>query len=139
MKISDVTDPSIQLPERRFEAREPAKACYNAEIKIVGYPIYQVKLADVSQTGAGLLVNEGSSLLSLLQVGRLLEVRFNFEDQPGTDVQFKAEVKHISDMKENRYKGHKMVGISLVQKMEPDRAFNWPSSISTPAERQRTD
>jgi len=45
---------------------------YNAEIKMLGYPVYQVKIADISPTGAGIVVKEDSSFLSLLTVGRVL-------------------------------------------------------------------
>jgi PilZ domain len=114
MKSSDVTDPLTNPQERRSETRERPKDCFDAEIKMLGYPVYQVKIADISPTGVGIVVKEDSSLLSLLTVGRVLDVRFHSGGQASADVQFKAEVKHISELKEGRYKGHRLVGIRLL-------------------------
>ncbi|UCF95485.1 MAG: hypothetical protein JSW39_15510, partial [Desulfobacterales bacterium] len=72
--------------------------------------------ADISPTGAGIVVKEDSSLLGLLTVDRVLDVRFHADEQdrPGAVKQFKAEVKHISEIKEGRYKGHRLVGIQVL-------------------------
>jgi hypothetical protein len=103
-------------PDRRSETRDPAKEDYNAEIKMLGYPVYQVKIADISPTGAGIVVKADSSLLDVLTVGRVLDVRIHsgeLENQPGAVKQFKAEVKHISQVRAGRYKGHRLVGIQV--------------------------
>jgi hypothetical protein len=118
MKSSDVTDPLTEPPEKRSETREPAKEYFNAEIKMLGYPVYQVKIADISPTGAGIVVKEDSSLLSLLTAGRVLDVRLHSDEQdnrPDAVGEFKAEVKHISELKEGRYKGHRLVGIQILK------------------------
>jgi len=118
MKSSDVTEPLAKFPERRSESRKRPKDWFNAEIKMLGYPIYQVKIANISPTGAGIIVKEDSSLLSLLTVGRLLDVRFHSDaqkDRPDTVRQFKAEVKHISEVTVGRYKGHRLVGIEMLR------------------------
>jgi len=117
MKSLDGTELLIDLPERRSETREPAKDDYNAEIKMLGYPIYQVKIADISSTGASIVVKEDSSLLDLLTVGREFDVQLHAdepESQARAGRQFKAEVKHISDVSAGRYKGHRVVGIQMV-------------------------
>jgi hypothetical protein len=112
MKDSDDTEPLIEPPERRCETREPAKDDYNAEIKMLGHPVYQIKIADISPTGAGIVVKEDTSLLGLLTVRRVLHVRFHSgepENQPGAVREFKAEVNHISEVRAGRYKGHRLV------------------------------
>ena len=114
MKSSDVPEPLTEASERRSESRERPKDCFDAEIKMLGYPVYQVKIADISPTGASIVVKDDSSLLSLVIVGRVLDVRFHSGDQASADVQFKAEVKHISELKEGRYKGHRLVGIRML-------------------------
>jgi len=111
------TDSLTQPPERRSQTREAAKEDYNAEIKMLGYPVYQVKIADISSTGAGIVVKADSSLLGLLTVGRVLDVRFHAgepENQPDAVKEFKAEVKHISEVRSGRYKGHRLVGIRVL-------------------------
>jgi hypothetical protein len=123
------TESLTEPPERRSETREPAKDDYNAEIKMLGHPIYQVKIANISQTGAGILVREDSSLLSLLSVGRVLDVRFHSDVQENTTdvvIQFKAEVKHVSELKESRYRGHRLIGLSILEKLELHPDFKWP-------------
>ena len=116
MENSDDTESLTQPLERRSEIRDPAKEDYNAEIKMLGYPVYQVKIADISPTGAGIVVKEDSSLLDLLTVGRVLDVQFHADEQdrPGIVKQFKAEVKHISEVRAGRYKGHWLVGIQVL-------------------------
>jgi hypothetical protein len=112
------TEPLTEPAERRSEIREPAKDDYNTEIKMLGYPVYQVKIADISPTGAGIVVKEDSSLLSLLTAGRVLDVRLHSDEQdnrPDAVGEFKAEVKHISELKEGRYKGHRLVGIQILK------------------------
>ena len=129
MKNSDAPGPLTTRSERRSKTRQRHEDCYNAEIKILGYPIYQVKIANISPIGAGILVKEASSLLRLLTVGRILDVRFHCDAQENrTDavVQFKAEVKHISELKHGRYRGHRLVGISILEKLELHPEFKWP-------------
>ena len=116
MKSSDITEPLTEPPERRSETRDQAKEDYNAEIKMLGYPVYQVKIADVSPTGAGIVVKEDSSLLGLLTVRRVQDVRVHADehDRPGAVKEFKAEVKHMSEVRAGRYKGHRLVGIQML-------------------------
>jgi len=117
MEDSDDTEPLTEPPERRSETREPAKDCYNAEIKMLGYPVYQLKIADISPTGVRIVVREDSSLLGLLTVGRVLDIQFHageLENQPDAVRHFKAEVKHISEVNKGRYKGHRLVGIRVL-------------------------
>jgi hypothetical protein len=117
MKSSHVPKPLNEPRERRSETREPAKEDYNAEIKMLGYPVYQIKMADISPTGAAIVVKEDSALLALLTVGRVLDVRFHADDQdrPSAVRQFKAAVKHITEMKEGRYKDHRLVGLQILE------------------------
>ena len=116
MKNSDATEPLGETAERRSETREPGKEDYNAEIKMLGYPVYQVKIADISLTGAGIVVKADSSLLPLLTMGRVLDVRLhsNERDQTGDVKNFKAEVIHISEVTTGRYKGHRLVGLQML-------------------------
>ena len=56
--------------ERRSETRQNAKDCYSAEIRIVGVPVHEVKLKDLSSKGASILFQNNSSLLNHLQIGK---------------------------------------------------------------------
>jgi hypothetical protein len=118
VKNSGITEPLTQPPESRPEKREPAKETYNAEIKLLGCPVYQVKIADTAWTGSATVVNDDSSLHSFLTANRVLDVRYHSDEpekRPDTVKQFKAEVKHVSEVKQGRYKGHRLVGIQILE------------------------
>jgi hypothetical protein len=103
-----------QTEERRSEIRQDAKDCYSAEIKLVGVPIYEVKLKDLSSKGACILFNDNSSLLDHLQIGKTLTVKYFFEDRSKPSETFQAEVKHITDVKKGRFKGYYSAGLSIL-------------------------
>ena len=104
--------------ERRATARSTRLRNHRIEIKFVGEPVYQFKVRDVSPKGAGILVKDDSAFLTMIEVGRILEV--NFISPRGSEPAgfFKAEIKHISHLKKSRYKGHLVIGISILEKLE---------------------
>ena len=80
--------------------------------------LYQVKIDDISPTGAGIVVKADSSLLGLLTVGRILDVRLHSgepENQLDALRQFKAEVKHISEVRAGPYKNHRLIAIQMLE------------------------
>ncbi|UCF90164.1 MAG: hypothetical protein JSW39_17925 [Desulfobacterales bacterium] len=82
-------------------------------------PLYQFKVRDVSPKGAGIIVREDSEFLGLIKVGQELDV--NFISPKGTQPSglYRAEVEHISRLEKGRYKGHRLVGISILKKLKP--------------------
>ena len=104
--------------ERRSSPRSNRLRNHRIEIKLVGEPVYQFKVRDVSPKGAGILVKDDSAFLTMIEVGRILEV--NFISPRGSEPAgyFKAEIKHISRLKKSRYKGHRVIGISILEKLE---------------------
>jgi len=95
--------------ERRAEPRSDKLRNYRIEIKFIGEPVYQFRVRDVSTRGAGILVKDDSAFLNMVEVGQILDV--NFISPRGSDPSgfYKAEIKHISDLAEGRYKGHRLV------------------------------
>ena len=65
-----------QPAERRSENRQSAKDCYRAELRLVGVPVHEVKLKDLSSKGACILFKDSSSLLNHLQVRQTVMVKF---------------------------------------------------------------
>ena len=106
--------------EKRFEARAATLQNYRVEIKLVGQPIYQFKVTDVSTRGAGLLVNEHSGFLKLVAIGQTLEV--NFISPRGTDPVglYTVEIRHITETADGKYKGVRLVGIRILSRLEDD-------------------
>jgi hypothetical protein len=100
--------------ERRSENRQSAKDCYSAEIRLVGVPVYEVKLKDLSSKGACLLFQFNSSLLNHLQIGQDLTIKYFLEDRSKPSEMFQAKVKHITEVKEGRFKGYFLVGLSIL-------------------------
>jgi hypothetical protein len=100
--------------ERRSENRQAVKDCYRAEIRLIGVPVYEVKLQDLSSKGACILFKDNSSLLNHLQIGQSLMVKYFFEDRSKPSEVFQAVIKHITEVKEGRFKGYYSAGLSIL-------------------------
>ena len=66
--------------DRRSESRQNVKGYYTAEIRLVGVPLHEVKLKDLSSKGACIIFQDNSSLLNHLQIGKDLTVKYFLED-----------------------------------------------------------
>ena len=100
--------------ERRSQTRDTAKDCYRAEIRLVGVPVYELKLTDLSSTGACILVKKDSLLLNHLELEQNVMVKYYLEDRSKPTEAFKAEIRHITKAKEGRFKGHYLAGLSIL-------------------------
>ena len=100
--------------DRRSEIRQIAKDCYSAEIRLVGVPVHEVKLKDLSSKGASILFKDNSSLLNHLHVGQDLSVKYFFEDRSKPSEMFQAKAKHITEVNEGRFKGYYLAGLSIL-------------------------
>ncbi|HDZ91164.1 MAG TPA: hypothetical protein ENH37_10900 [Deltaproteobacteria bacterium] len=106
--------------ERRSHPRRILDRFFSVEFSIDRvFPIHQFRVRDVSPTGLGILVNENSAVLTHLKVGDVIEVRFNPKSPSDPPESFRAEISHITRMKQGPYKGHYLVGI-LVLEGNPD-------------------
>ena len=105
--------------ERRSEPRSTKIKNYRIEIKLIGEPIYQFKVTDISSKGAGLLINENSAFLKLIKVGQILEANFISPHGSNPSGMHKVEIKHITEMNEGKYKGHRLVGILILKAQNP--------------------
>lgn len=104
--------------EKRAEIRSPRLRNHRVEIKLVGEPIYQFKVADVSSQGAGLLVHKSSAFLNLIEVGQILEVTFISPQGSKPNGAYKVEVRHITEKERSRYKGVRLVGVCILERLE---------------------
>ena len=104
--------------EKRADPRRIQLRNYRIEIKLIGEPIYQFRVTDVSSYGAGLLVKEDSDFLSLVKVGQIVNADFLSPD--GTDPKgtYRAEIKHISKPKKGKNGGHCLIGLSISEQIE---------------------
>ena len=100
--------------DRRSESRQNVKGYYTAEIRLVGVPLHEVKLKDLSSKGACIIFQDNSSLLNHLQIGKDLTVKYFLEDRSKPSKMFRAEVTHITEVKEGRFKVYYLVGLSIL-------------------------
>jgi hypothetical protein len=103
-----------QAPDRRLEPRTSEVSSYRAEFKFSGMPIYQLKLRDLSNKGAGIVARADSKFLRMIQIGQELEVRLvKYARAEGLHGRYKSRIAHISEVEEGRFRGHAVVGISF--------------------------
>ena len=83
-----------------------------AEIKFSGSPIYMLKVSDLSDKGAGVIVKSDSSLLKMIEIGKELTVRLVLpRDYSGPSGHYQSRVEHITEILEGPFKGHLIVGL----------------------------
>ena len=101
--------------EQRIERRQTDLSNCRVEIKLVGRPFYQFKLRDVSSSGAGILVKDNSGFLSLIENNQVLEVDFIDSNALQPAGMHRAAIKHITKIEDGRYKGHRLIGVSILE------------------------
>jgi hypothetical protein len=109
-KIENLTN------EKRSDHRKPTPRDFRIEIKFVGEPIYQFRIMNVTDKGASILVKDDSAFLNLIEVGQIADVNFIAPQELTPSGSFEIEVKHISELSKSIYKGHRLVGISILKK-----------------------
>jgi hypothetical protein len=104
--------------ERRSEERAISLSQHMAEFSFKDSPTYQLKLQDVSPSGAGIIVRPDSKFLTMVAVGQQLNLRLlaPYASEMATG-DYTAKVEHVSELREGRYKGHFVVGLSTLKKV----------------------
>ena len=103
--------------EKRSEPRRTKLRNYRIEIKFVSKPIYQFRVINVSTKGAGLLIKDDSAFLKMIEVGQIVDVDFISPAGTAPFGLYKTEIKHITKLDKQEYKGHRLVGISILKKL----------------------
>ena len=99
--------------ERRSEKRQKANA-YHAEIWLVGVPVYDVIIKDLSANGASVFIKEDSLLMKYLEIGRTAAIRYFLESREKPSKMYEATIKHITIIEEGLFKGHYSVGFEIL-------------------------
>jgi hypothetical protein len=103
--------------EKRAKPRFPADQFYSVEIAIpdlIGR--YKFKLRDISTSGIGIIVKDDSLLLNHLKIGNILNLLFSPPSRTAVPEMLKTRIAHITKCETGRYKGHHIVGFSLIEK-----------------------
>jgi hypothetical protein len=102
--------------EKRSEPRIFPSQYHSVEITIKGLPYtYQFKIMDRSSQGLCVVVREDSEFLQYLKVGDIFDMKYYGEDPREPAELLKTEVRHITKDEEGRFKGHYLVGISILE------------------------
>jgi hypothetical protein len=104
--------------EKRAEPRRTQLRNHRVEIKLVGEPIYQFRVTDVSSKGAGILIKEDSDFLNLISLNQSVDVDFISPKGSAPSGKYEAEIKHITKPDKGKNEGHCLVGISILQEID---------------------
>lgn len=116
MNSSKRIDPTDRYPERRTEQRSTELSNHRVEIKFLSVPVYQLKVRDVSPNGAGIMVRADSKFLTMVQTGQEMNVDFlSPVDATTLSGHYTSRIEHISELEKGRFKGHLVVGISILK------------------------
>ena len=106
-----------QRPEKRSEPRRILDQYFSVEFSVSStLPVHQFKVRDISPTGIGILVNESSAILDHLEVGNVLEMKYNPRNSSDLPEYLKTEISHITKMEQGQYKGHYLIGMLIVER-----------------------
>ena len=104
------------MTNRRSETRRLVDRYHNVEILIDGMaPAYVFKLRDISSTGMGVLVKEGSDLLNHIKIGEVLDVKYNPSQRSDSSEYFKTKIRHITIDAADSFRGHATIGLSIIE------------------------
>ena len=104
--------------ERRATPRRTQLSNHRAEFKFRGVPAYQLKVRDISEKGAGVVVKVGSDFLTLIQIGQEVSMKLlSPADAASPAGNYLSRVQHISELERGRFKGHLVVGLSMLKKL----------------------
>ena len=103
--------------DRRSEPRTIMDQYYSVEFAIGDETpsLYQFKIWNMSPIGMCLLVKEGSDILKSLKVGDIVDMKYYTVEVSKPTNYMKTEIKHITKDDKGRFKGHYLIGISILE------------------------
>lgn len=111
----DIHQTQENRPERRSENRTIDQRYYSVQFTTKGLDNqYQFKLWNISPKGLCILVKEGSAVLEHLAVGDTIEMTYFPSDAAGPGERLQTEIIHITQNDNGRFRGHCLVGLSVV-------------------------
>ena len=111
------TQSSGERPERRSEPRSAADKYYSVQFSTKSLPsFYQFKLWNISSSGLCILVKEDSEILPHLNINDVIEMTYYLKEGQGANETLQTEIKHITKNEDGRFRGHFLVGLSIVNK-----------------------
>jgi hypothetical protein len=108
--------------DKRSKPRTILDRYYSVEFSLSEVEfLYQFKIWNISQQGICVVVKEGSEILNHLKVGDILEMKYYPTDKQGSTEALRTEIRHITKDEQGRFKGHYLVGLSILERDETDQ------------------
>ena len=105
--------------EKRSEPRNILDQYCSVEFSVSSRePVYLFKIKDVSSLGIGILVKENSAVLKHLNVGDVLDMKYNPAESLYLPEYIRTEIKHITKLDYSPYREHYLVGLLLLRGSE---------------------
>ena len=110
--------------ERRSEPRTRIDQYHSVEFSVDGLDIaYQFKIWNIASSSMCLLIKENSDILTRLNVGDTLNMRYYSDDSSLPHGDLATKIRHITKNDEGRLKGHCLVGLEILEDMEQNNEF----------------
>jgi hypothetical protein len=106
------------VKEKRSVSRRSNLRNYRIEIKFVGQPIYQFRVVNVTANGTGFLIKDDSAFLKMIEVGQMVGADFISPDGTAPSGLYEAEIKHITKLDKQEHRGHHLIGLSILKKVD---------------------
>ena len=104
--------------DRRSEERTLIDRYFSVEFSKKGLDsIYHFKIWNISTKGMCIVVKEDSALIGHLQVGEILNMKYYPSDETGPVEHKETEITHITKNAHGRFKGHFLVGLSIMKQL----------------------
>lgn len=62
-----------------------------------------------------ILVGEDSTVINHLNVGDVIKMQYYLSESIGSTEEFETEIRHITKNEQGKFKGHYLVGLSIVE------------------------
>ena len=105
--------------EKRSEPRNILDKYCSVEFSVSSRePVYLFNIRNVSALGAGILVEENSAVLKHLNVGDILDMKYNQAKSRDLPECVRTEIKHITKFDHGPYRGYHLVRLLLLRGSE---------------------
>ena len=102
--------------ERRSEVRTLIDKYFSVEFSKKGLDsIYHFKIWNISSKGMCIVVREDSDIINHLSVGDILDMKYYPVEESSPAEYSKTEITHITKDDHGRFKGHYLVGLSIMK------------------------
>ena len=102
--------------ENKYQDLRKTDSHLRAEIKISRDDLgYQFKLREIDDNQGCFFVSENSSVLKILDVGSVLDMKYWTADKTRMVKYVTAEINHIAKQNHEPFKGHYKVGLSILK------------------------